>query len=69
MPDLKSTLYYCVSWCTHLMTLLESVSGNRTCDRTTRSTDNVHPKADANIVLLCATWHANKVNVRGAHCK
>ena len=34
-----------------------------------RSTDSVHTKADANIMLLCATWYANNVSVRGAHCK
>ena len=71
MPDLKLTLYYCVSWCTHISH--NSVNGNRSCYRKTRSTDNVHTEADANvianIVLFCATWYANKVNVRGAHCK
>ena len=45
------------------------VSGNLTCYPETRSTDNMHTKADASIMLLCATWYANKVDVRGAHCK
>ena len=35
--------------------------------RETRSADNVRTKADANIMLFCATWYANKVSVRGAH--
>ena len=70
MPGLKLTLYYCVSWCTHIyiyyiyiVTVLR-VSGNRSWHRKTRSTDNIHTKSDVNIMLLCATWYANKVNVR-----
>ena len=44
---------------TCLITLLESVSGNRSCYRETHSTDDVHTKADANIMLLCAIRYAN----------
>ena len=69
MPDLKLTLYYSVGAPVYLTTLLEGVNGNRTCSRKTRSTDNVHTKADGNITLLCATCDANKVTVRGAHCR
>ena len=73
-----SYYYSCVSWCTHIYSKyiitvsVKSVinSGNRSCYRKTYSTDNVHTnKADANTMSLCATWYANKVNLRGVHCK
>jgi len=58
MPDLNLTLYYCVSWCTHIShNGAKSVSGNRSCYRKTHSTDNVHTKADATIMLFWATWY------------
>ena len=37
-------------------------SGNRRCYRKTRSADDVHTKANASIMLLCAAWYANEVN-------
>ena len=40
----------CISWHRRV----KSVSGNRSCHRKTRLTDNVHSIADANIMLLCA---------------
>ena len=71
MPDLKLTLYYCAVGAPIRLIKQQcySVSGNRSRYRKTHSTDNVHTKGGANITLLCATWYAKKVNVRGAHCK
>ena len=48
--------------------VLESVIGNRSCYRKTRSADNIHTKANANIMLLCVVY-ADNVNIRGVHSK
>ena len=68
MPDLTLTLYYCVSWCTHIShnTVLRVLAGIVVAI-VRHSTEKVHTKSDANITLFCATLYANKVNVRGAH--
>ena len=73
MPYVKLTLCYCcVSWCVHISqnTLLRVLAGIVVAivRHIRRITYLVHTKADANIMLFCATWYANKVNVWGAHC-
>ena len=75
MPDLTLTLYLLLPLVgapvcqVSINTTVLGFSQDHSCYCITRSADNVHTTATANIMSLCATWNANKVNVRGAHGK